>query len=428
MQDPDIQGNVNILLEGYPFLKVFSRNQEYDVFSADNFEIMKSLGNLLFRINFVDGKPVTITPYSGIPGSGIPGSEELSSEVIFSEESYKRHREFINSYINFQLINSGILDVLADVPIRKLKQKSYKRIVDEIGKFLRMEDSPEFDTSICIRINARDRSITFTNYHNDSNLFQIITYNKEKKPYVLGSELLFYYNDSRTNIHRNLLLQRGLPPEFPIDTMGQLIHDKYRLGQTIYKEMRGENSTFTQPYLRFKLNNGDTLVFPDTLWKHAVINPKEKIVDENILHIEIADNSGDMGERATICSERIKTNLDEYTGRQIITMPCVLVDVYLEPARLLEDFTFPIESSLLEIPTINFDKENCKQFLTQIGKGDSCIDIGGEVKIKSRGGVNKKKKRKYTKKNKKIKKINRSKTFKNKNNLSHNPKKFYKSY
>ena len=381
MGDPDIQSNVNILLEDYPFLKVFSRNSEYNVFDETYFDILQNIGDMYFRINFQDGIAVSITPYSNTP------------------EFYRRHMIFINSYINYQLVNSGILSVLTDIPIRTLTERFYKRIFDEHGKFIKWEASPDYDTCICIRINAREMSITSRNYHNDSNLFQIIHYNRKEKPYVLGSELLFYYNNDRTNIHRRLVQEKGQPPEFPEGIMGKLIHHSFKLGQKIYEKFT------SPPHLRFKLNNGDTLVIADTLWKHAVINPLEKR-EGNIVNIDIADSGMDLRTNITVCSERIETTIDEYKGRQIITMPCFLMDLYLEPSGWLNEYLFIIDSPLLVIPTFNLGKEDCKKFLKQIRKGDSCIDIGDGVKIKSRGGVNKKKKRKHTKN----KKINHRKT------------------
>jgi hypothetical protein len=388
MEDQHIQSNVNILLEDYPFLKVFSRNSEYDVFDETYFDILQKIGDMYFRINFQDGIAVSITPYSNTP------------------EIYIRHMIFINRYINYQLVNSGILGVLTDIPIRKLTERFYKRIMDEDGKFVKWEASPHYDTCICIRINARNLSNTITNYHTDSNLFQIIHYNHKEQPYVLGSELLFYYNNDRTNIHRRSVQEKGQPPEFPKGIMGKLIHDGFKLGQKIYKGISSLTSFIqTPPHLRFKLNNGDTVVIADTLWKHAAINPSEQRVD-NIVDITIAGHSGDISEKITVCSERIRTTPDEYKGRQIITMPCFLMDKYLEPSGWLEPFM--IDSPLLDIPTFNLGQEDCQTFLTQLIIGNSCIDIGKGVKIKSRGGVNKKKKRKHTKN----KKINHRKTFK----------------
>ena len=399
MEDPDIQSNVNILLENYPFLKVFSRNSESNVFDETNFDILKNIGDMYFRINFKHGIAVSITPHSNTP------------------ENYRPHMIFINSYINYQLVNSGILGVLADIPIRTLTERFYKRIMDEDENFVKWEASPHYDTYICIRINAKNFSITDTGYHTDSNLFQIIHYNRKEQPYVLGSELLFYYNNERTNIHRRIVQEQGQPPEFPEGIMGKLIHHTFKLGQKIYEGI--SSLTQTPPHLRFKLKNGDTVVIADTLWKHAVINPSEERVD-NKVNITIADHDVDVREKITVCSESIITTIDEYYGRQIITMPCFLMDKYLEPSGWLESFT--IESQLLDIPTFNLDEEDCKTFLTHLGLGVSCIDIGKGVKIKSRGGVNRKKKRKHTKKKKK----NHRKTFKKiKYDLSHHPKRFY---
>jgi len=61
--DPDIQANVSVLLEDYPFLKVFSRPPEIDIFSEPIFTILQHLIGLQFRINFEGNKAVSVTPF-----------------------------------------------------------------------------------------------------------------------------------------------------------------------------------------------------------------------------------------------------------------------------------------------------------------------------------------------------------------------------
>jgi hypothetical protein len=169
------------------------------------------------------------------------------------------------------------------------------------------------------------------------------------------------------------------------------------------------------------LNNGDTVVFPDTLWKHAVINPTERI-DEKILHIDVANiNYGNNKVDVKVCSERIITDNTQYEGRNIIGLFCFVYDKYMEPTQfisesfnLYEDAAFPID-----VPIINLTKDTCIQFLSTLSTGNSCIVLNG-VSIKSRGGKRKQRtcRIKTCKKNNKRNKKSRGRKTKNRNSYN----------
>jgi len=415
-QDPNIQENVSILLEDYPFLKVFSKPEGFDIFSPANFTILEGLRGMLFVINF-EGEPkkaVSLTPYL----------DEGYGNLDSNKTIYNTNKSMIETYVKYQLVNSGILEALSDIPIISgIREKNYER-VEENGKFVKWGDSPEFNSCICVRLNPGKKSITLTNYHNDSTLFQILQYNRST--YVLGSELLFYHENDLTVIHRGIENS-----EFPEATFGKLIHDKYELSKTIYDEIKSKNPPETLPpppptgakegtaavapiaHLRFKLKNGDTMVFPDTLWKHAVINPREKR-EGNILHIDIANiNRDDEPKKITVCSERITTDQSQYDGRSIIGMFCFINNNrYMKPDNFLTPFSLT-DPILLpnSVPIINLTKKGCVDFLTPFSDGTGCITING-INIKSRGGKNRKKRVKRTKKTRKSR---RRKTIKNPN-------------
>lgn len=226
-------------------------------------------------------------------------------------------------------------------------------------------------------------SLTYRNYHNDSTLFQILQYSQARKPYVLGSELLFYHENDDSVIHYGIVRTKENVPYFPKETYGGLVHDKYELVKKIYNNIR--TSGLTPPLFRHKLNNGDTVVFPDTLLKHAVINPKERR-EGTTLHIDIATRNRDKNNKlgVTVCSERVITDQSEYDGRRIIGMFCYINKSYIDPAFLISEFGLDTISPL-PIPQINLNEEHCTAFLSQLSKGDGCIDIGG-VEIKHRGG------------------------------------------
>jgi len=427
----DIQENINILLEGYPLLKVFSQPIGFDIFSEANFDIINLFADMYFKINFAGGKAVSVSPYimhlySYNGNAPTPEQEQEARQLL---PLYLKHKALIESYIRYQLINSGVLDFLPNVPIRQHRSKFYKRIKDPTAKYdFRWEPSPEFETSIVIKLNPGKTSITSTNYHNDSTLFQILQYDQSDrlyKPYVLGSELLFYHEEDdnirdNTNIHGKLAKDASSKYVFPTEIMGELISEKHNLAKKIYETIKAEG--LSPPLLRNKLHHGDTAVFPDTLWKHAVIDPKEKR-EPNIIHIELATTSGNMSLDVNVCADRIPTNNREYEGRKIIGLSCTLFENYLEPQFLLEPFSLLDDGPTkieLPIPAINFNEAECIVFLSQLSRGNGCItitDIATETSavILNRGGT------KHRKTNKIRKKANK----KRRTNKRRNPRKKY---
>jgi hypothetical protein len=407
-----IQTNYSLLLEGYPFLKVFSKPLSFNIFDEANFDILTSINGMMFRIDFIDSN-VLVTPYT---------DDNIHTHARM-KPIYDKNKQLITHYIKYQLINSGILDYLKDIPIQKQLIDKYHKIETVNGK-REWISTPLYDSCICIRLNPNKASIKSTNYHNDSTLFQILQYNRQRNQYVLGSELLFYHENDLTVIHREIKQVKkegkaNLEPEFPVEKMGQLIHDKYELVKDIYQTVT--KSGLSPPILRHVLNNGDTVVFPDTLWKHAVINPTERI-DENILHIDVANiNYGNNKVDVKVCSERIITDNTQYEGRNIIGLFCFVYDKYMEPTQfisesfnLYEDAAFPID-----VPIINLTKDTCIQFLSTLSTGNSCIVLNG-VSIKSRGGKRKQRtcRIKTCKKNNKRNKKSRGRKTKNRNSYN----------
>jgi len=424
----DIQENINILLDGYPFLKVFSRPRDFDIFSKANFDIINQFDGMYFKINFAGGRAVSASPYL-ITNNHVIGNEvdETQHKIAMGiKTDYYAHFPLIESYIRYQLINSGVLDFLPNVPItRGHTTKLFKRIYDPITKrFVRWEPSPEFESIVFVRLQISIKSILSTNFHNDNNLFQILQYDQtdsEKRrilgsanAYVLGSELLFYHENDNTTIHRRLKKDSTGESVFPAEIMGDLISEKHQLAKKIYQTIKSEG--LSPPLLRHKLHNGDTMVFPDTLWKHAVIDAKENR-DANIIHIDVANTSRVANIiDVNVCAERIPTNSSEYEGRRLIGLFCGLMEYYLEPQYLLEPFSLlddgPTEIEE-HIPTINFDEGECTDFLSQLSRGDGCIaitDVATETSavILNRGGLKHRKTK--TKPNKRRKSNKRRKT------------------
>jgi len=337
-ENNDIQKNFSILLNGYPFLKVFKTGYP-DIFSRENFKIFSDLNSIIFKITFSDDsddKKYNIQPFTRAELNPI----------------YDANKTMIESYIKYQLVNTGILLSLSEI--------------------LTIIQGERGERSIFVKLNVSTKSITNTTYHNDSTLFQILQYNKsDKSNYVLSSELLFYHENDKSVIHG--LIEKGQTPNIHEKTMGKSIHEAYKSTRKIYDEISISKGSYLAAF-RFKLNNGDTMVFPDTLWKHAVINPKEERVG-NILNIKINCNDEIIQSNVLVCSERIATSHDEYNNREIIGLFCY-IDGNSEIRSLDAHEIFVIDLSKdepIKIPVIELDEEKCKMFLEQ--SHNSCITI-----------------------------------------------------
>lgn len=406
--EPDIQEDFCFLLNDYPFLKKFRTQDANDVFSETKFKIFEELAGMCFRIDFEGKHAVSATPCFLKEFINKPSEREIEYQKE-RRKTYSENKDLVDSYIKCQLINSGILDILADVPNIKMTTKFYERNeTPPIPPF--WKDSPEFETSIMIRLNPNKKSITTTNFHNDSTLFQILQYSRPIQPYVLGSELMFYHENNDTIIHYKIEKTEAGEPFFPIEKMGKLIHEKYELSKSIYNGLK-KDANYKPSILRSKLNNGDTVVFPDTLWKHAVINAKEKR-EGDLIHIEIANtNRADNNLTVSVCPQRIPTDQSQYEGRQIIGIFCFMCINYIDPQYFGDPFSL-LENEELKIPvkTVNLDAEQCSIFLNSISDPTGCVTITGTgetVNIKSRGGKkrkSRKSRRKRIRKNFKSKK------------------------
>lgn len=409
--DPDIQKNTNILLEGYPFLKVFSKQTDINIFERDNFEIIDSLSGMHFIINYdAYGKAISASPYFVQLLTKQEIVSSLRDQAIELMTFYQSNKELIESYIKYQLINSGFLDFLSDVPVEIQQHKSFKSV--EVNGKLLIEPSPEFPTRIILTLSVHKNSIVDDPFHNDNYLFHILQYDKSRGKSVLGSEMLFYHEDNDT--HRMLKRTEFGHTYFPIGDVGNLISEKHQMVKRIYKKIRDEHR-HPPPLLRFKLNSGDTMVFPDTLWKHSVINPTENRV-ENQINIEVKTKSRGLDNvTVTVCSERKRTLQSDYNGRRLIALFCQKMDRFLYDEYILPPFSLIDDGIKLDAPEVNLTEDECTEFLSQLSTGNSCVTIGTTptVEIKHRGGLKYKKRRKTNngrKTNKKHKKRIKRKT------------------
>ena len=409
-----IQPNYQLLLEDYPFIKVFSEKQPRIIENIE--EYSKKISNrIIFKITFNDDNTISLTPYINDYKGDIECKTYNSGDTLvfnyYTSNKYNIHR-----YVNYQLVNSGILDSLRDIPVRQITKNTIRGNIT-------------FNSSICVRLNISRTSIKATDFHQDSNLYQILNYYKKDNKPVLSSELLLY-NETTNNTHIHMLL--SLNNEFPQDIVGDMISKRYEMIKEIYNEIKkevnseseikpsptGEINTdvdtgtvvvpgtdvdtgtdvvpqkSTPVLFRHKLKSGDTMVFADTLLKHAVINAKENI-NEGVITIDIAttdpDSRADVKETVQICNERILTSVDDYDGRQLIGLS-VFINEYWDLSdttthKKLD--TFNIDDSVLKryIPSVNLTKEQCKEMFKSLYKGENCVKLQ-TFSLIPRGGRN----------------------------------------
>lgn len=365
----DIQEDFCLQLDHYPLLTKFATTEEYkqEEFVKDFAKLIPNGMYFNFRIQLDESRNIKITPL-------------LDSVPSYVKENYKRNPDFISNYMSLQLKNSNILPSLIDLlDLRK-------------------------QVSIALRVIAkstRDFTFSFFSFHKDQSIFTMLQYYHFTQPFVLGTEILLGYKEDES------LLPHELSPFSPEKT-GKLSKMHTTISE-INAELKEEETESV--ILRGKYNNGDTMVFSDTLLRHATITPKE-IKEGNSMKITIP-KKGDISSTNTretsvrICSERETTTTDMVTGRQAVAM-FIFLDTqdYSYPG---DKYGTPFVIDLAGTPpikTINFDKRGFKGFIKSMSSGQGCFRVS-DLTIISRGG-RKKTKRVRTRK---VRKNKRRKSF-----------------
>jgi hypothetical protein len=311
----------------------------------------------------------------------------------------------------------------------------YQEVVDKNGRSVldanrrrTYKPSITYKSSICIKVNAAEKTIPSADYHNDNVLFQILQYSNKSKPYTLSTELLMYHNMEEIetrSVHSSLEKGPDGNPYFPPEIMGPLVHDRYEMVKRIYREISDGLTV-----LRFKLNKNDTVVFPDTLWKHAATNKNEQIIRNesgiaNKMKIEMYRY---VSKEVNICQERIRVSEEDVVNRQLILLSCYKNDYYMDPEGFSPEFEFKIQDApgpspeAIPVPEINLSEGHCVEFFKLLNRGDSCISLG-PVNVFNRGGnANRFKrrnpyKRRRTNKKRRTNKRRRTRAIKNQSEL-----------
>lgn len=338
-QRTDIQPDYSIKLNNFQLLKKFSGIRFFN--TPVFYEYMADFHGTRFVITF-EGSEVKLTPYF----------KSLTSKTRYDTAD----RDILHRFVSYQLLNSGILE-----------QLSRDDKVDKI-----------------VVLKCSKQSLTSTDFHNDSNLFQILKYYKDSS--VLGSEILF--EDQRKHIIHRSMNHKG---EYELE-----IADTQRQINAMYDSGLVPENVL----LRGLYNSGDTLVINDMLVKHAVINPNENRVDD-MLEIDIQDKV-----KVQVCKLRIKTTPSHHLDRGIVSLFVYRNDSteginYIDPETLSHDLSFFIDSVMIDVPEVNFNIEEYATFLNTMASAENMESgqcaISRDITILSRGKRKRRKSRKSRK-------------------------------
>jgi len=377
MATHDIQEDFCIQLDEYPVLTKFSTQKYYKTKDfVDTFARFVPNGFYFrFLISLNESGYVTVTP----------ALVDITPQI---KEYYNANPGFFSDYVSFQLQNSGILPYLIELLL----------LGNKLAIALRVITKPTIDFTD-----------TFFSFHKDQSFFTMLQYYHFNEPFVLGTELLLGYNEDKSFLPHQLLPELHLPEKFG------------RLSNT-YKSITDANSELSTErispvVLRGKYNNGDTMVFSDTVLRHATITTKE-VIDESDYSMQITiPKKSIMGVHKTnvrVCSKREKTTDEMVINRQAIAMFIYLnTDTYY-PENLGKPFVIIPSTPIREVKTVNFNKDTFKTFvrsLTMI-ELDECItlplgvsepsvfqQLQAGLNVHNRGGKRRRNKSKKNKKN-----------------------------
>jgi len=374
----DIQEDFCIKLNEYPILTKFSTSDEFKTpeFVAEFERLVPGGAYFRFRIELAPDGNIIVTPLL----SG------LQSSIIYN---YRSNPEFFSAYISFQLANSGILPSLAELI----------HLGNQVTIALRVIARPK-----------RDFSDSFFNFHKDQSIFTMLQYYNFGKPFVFGTEVLLGYKENET------LLPHEISGVLPLPEKVGNLSNAFSTISSANSELK--DSGINAVVLRGKYNNGDTMIFSDPLLRHATIKAND-VVESNAIKIKIP-KKGQISQRnihedsVQVCSVREPTTPEMVDNRQAIGMFIFLdTEDYSSELYSPDKFGVPIVIGLTptrEVKTINFNKDEFKDFVETLSSGEGCVVIR-DLTITSRGGKRKTNKRKHrNKKNKTIKKKSTKKT------------------
>lgn len=373
----DIQEDFCIKLDEYPLLTKFSTQEYYKTQTfVDTFARYVPHGFYFrFIITLNESGYVIVTPVL----------VSITSQI---KDYYKANPGFFSDYVSFQLQNSGILPSLIELLL----------LGNQLAIALRVIEKP-----------IRDFTDTFFSFHKDQSFFTMLQYYHFSQPFVLGTEVLLGYNEDESFLPHQLLPNLPFPEKF-----GRL--------SNVYKSITDANSELSADgvspvVLRGKYKNGDTMVFSDTVLRHATITTKE-VINESDYSMQITiPKKGPSSVRNVqtttvhVCSKREKTTPEMVINRQAIAMFIYSNADKHDPAIFGIPFVIDATTSM-RVKTINFNKDTFKTFVRSLNmiESDHCLPILLDTAISAeqtsmelfnRGGKRRRSNRRKTKKNKK---------------------------
>lgn len=354
-----IQSNFSIKLNDIPLLKKFSSP-----------EIFKNLVQRFMRFHetrfilTINENYVEICPYCD------------GNQALFEGADY----DLLKMFITYQLINSGILPFLREIPLA-----STSKYDTSIGLFFTI-----------IPIN----NWTSLAFHNDGYLFNILRYETPDNRPVLGSEILLI--DQRFALsHPKMGTGRTDEPNkvtksdgnYDIAYAGELLS----LTQAEILQMY-DTDKVKAVTMRGLYNSGDSLVMNDMLVKHAAVSDENNsIISLEHIDLEDFDEPNIKYIEVTVCKKKILQTEKELNDRGILHMAIHKQKILHNSKFVRLDshaFIVPIES---QPPNdLNFDINDYSNFLKTLEMhnnmcGSFTISSGGiSQSFLNRGGKRKK--------------------------------------
>lgn len=360
-----IQPDFSIKLNDVQLLKKF-HNQDNEKFQELFPQICRMFDEKIFIINVTEDS-ISVAPYF-----------DESHNTYFRSKYTSPQYENLKKFLKFQLINSGVISTLRNIEI-----KTYD------GKLLMGNPRRKQDITVQNRfvlyLTGVTSSIRHNSFHNDSALFNILTYYKPDGP-VLGSNILFY-DQRKAPLHAYMSKSTG---EYNVDDIGILISETQKEINDMY-----DKDDIESVLLRGLYNSGDTLVLNDMLLKHSVVSPQEIYDrDKNIMTISVAtsktrDGVTSIDEKIRVCPQQILPSKEDLNNRGLVR--CAIVNVIPlidsesklltaiygygdESTYIRTEFGFIItreEEIPMAIPEMNFDIKEYARFLKTLNHVES---------------------------------------------------------
>jgi len=288
----EIQEDFSIKLNGIPLLKKFPKFLGFDnTFCQET----KLFPEFIFGVHIKDGL-IKITPCI---------NDKKCAEILDDRRAYDRLAEFII----YQMINSGTLPFLKNIELKEHECREWVKSDNDSKQIIETKVS-EY---IKIMFNSFDKTIVGQSvFHNDSQLFNILTYYTPNESPVLGSNILFH--DQR-NFQVHSRMEHG---NYDESYTGKLLS----ITQEQISEMY-DTYSLNPVVLRGLFNSGDSLVLNDMLVKHSAISTSERYIHrDGVMTIDVLNQNSSHYEpeevNITVCNHLIIPRQEHLLHRKLL--------------------------------------------------------------------------------------------------------------